>query len=116
MKMTPAPLILLLALLVAASPADPAKAKPQSRYSLVHGCYALKANGKPIAGAGHVRMQATALGSYLLYLPDRTFLAARDGAVGRATEPSPAADWVVKKSGKRLFTLTPKSGSGPVLK
>jgi hypothetical protein len=116
MKLTPAPLIVLLALLFAASPADAAKTKPQTRYSLVHGCYALKANGKALPGAGHVRMQATALGSYLLYLPDRTFLAAQDGAVAPASEPSPAADWTVKKSGKRLFTLTPKSGGGPTLK
>src|SRR3954468_18915458 len=114
MKMTPAPLLVLLALLVAASPAAAAKAKPQTRYSLVHGCYALKSGGKTLPGAGHVRMQATALGSYLLYLPDKTFLAAQDGKVAPATDPSPAADWVVK--GKGAFTLTPKSGTGPVLK
>src|SRR3954471_17378479 len=111
MKLTPAPLLVLLALLVAASPAQ--AAKQQTRYSLVHGCYALKSGGKAVPGGEHVRMQATALGSYLLYRPDRTFLAAQDGAVAPASDPSPAADWVVK--GKRIFTLTPKSGSGPVL-
>src|SRR3954452_21180565 len=112
MKLTPAPLLVLLALLVAAPPAQ--AAKQPTRYSLVHGCYALKASGKAVPGGEHVRMQATALGSYLLYRPDRTFLAAQDGSVAPASDPSPAADWVVK--GKRVFTLTPKSGSGPVLK
>ena len=117
MKMTRTPLLILLALLIGASPAE--AAKKQTRYSLAHGCYALKANGKTIPGAGHVRMQATALGSYLLYRPDRTFLAAQDGGVAPAADASPAADWTVKgkrRKGKRLFTLTPKSGAGPVLK
>src|SRR4051794_973071 len=107
------PLLLLLALLLVPSSALGAK-QPPKRYSLANGCFALKAGGKAIPGAEHIRMQATALGSYLLYRPDRTFLAAGNGAVAPASDPSPAADWVVK--GKRVFTLTPKSGSGPVLK
>src|SRR4051794_24691261 len=111
MKMTRAPLLVLLALLLV--PSNALAAKKLTRYSLVHGCYQLKAGGKAIPGAEHVRMQATALGSYLLYRPDRTFLAAQDGAVAPSTDPSPAADWVV--TGKRLFTLTPRSGGGPVL-
>src|SRR3954454_7426256 len=122
MKMTRAPLLVLIALLVAASPAQ--AARKQTRYSLVHGCYALKSGGKTIPGAGHIRMQATALGSYLLYRPHKNFLAAQGGGAGApcaaAREPSPAADWVVKGAkrvkGKRVFTLTPKSGGGPVLK
>src|SRR3954454_7708417 len=122
MKLTRAPLLVLLAILVSALPAHAAQAaKAQTRYSLVHGCYALKSGGKTIPGAGHIRMQATALGSYLLYRPDKTFLAAQNGGtVAAASEPSPAADWVVKGGkrvkGKRVFTLTPKSGGGPVLK
>src|SRR4051794_11035250 len=112
MKMTRAPLLVLLALLLV--PSNALAAKKLTRYSLVHGCYQLKAGGKAIPGAEHVRMQATALGSYLLYRPDRTFLAAQDGAVAPSTDPSPAADWVV--TGKRLFTFTAKSGAGPVLK
>jgi hypothetical protein len=112
MKLTRAPLLVLLALLIVPSSALAARAP--TRYSLVHGCYALTAGGKAIPGAGHVRMQATALGSYLLYRPDRTFLAAENGAVAPASAPSPAADWVVK--GKRVFTLTPRSGTGPALK
>ena len=58
----------------------------------MHGCYSLSAaNGRSLTGAEHVRMQATALGRYLLYLPDGTFLAAQDdGGVRPAAEPSPA--------------------------
>src|SRR4051812_23556138 len=83
-------------------------ASQPTRYSLVHGCYAL--SGVP--GAEHIRMQATGLGSYLLYTPDRTFLTARDdGSVSPASEPSPAADWTVVPAGAALFTLTPKSGT-----
>src|SRR4051812_10614360 len=91
-----------------------AAAKPaQTRYSLVHGCYSLtSANGRPLAGANQIRMQATALGRYLLYRPDRTFLAAQDdGGVSSSDAPSPAADWRVKKVGKRLFSLSPQSAS-----
>jgi hypothetical protein len=72
----------------------------QTRYSLVHGCYSLAG----VPGAQRVRMQATALGHYLLYRPDRTFVAARpDGSVGVDHRPSPAADWRVTGNGR--FTL-----------
>src|SRR4051812_13970754 len=108
-------LSMVVAAVLLASPMSAHAAKqPPTRYSLANGCFALKAGGKAIPGAEHIRMQATALGSYLLYRPDRTFLAAGDGAVAPAGDPSPAAGWGVK--GKRVFTLTPKSGSGPVLK
>ena len=109
-------ILVLVALLATASTAQ--AAKPQTRYSLVHGCYALKAaNGKTLAGAGHVRMQATTLGRYLLYRPDSTFLTAQaDGSVSPAGEPSPAADWTVKRAkGKGLFTLAPQSDKTRVL-
>lgn len=107
----------LVAVALLATPLAAQASKLPTRYSLVHGCYALTAaKGRPLAGAGHVRMQATALGRYLLYLPDRTFLAAQDdGSVSPASEPSPAADWRVKRAGRRLFTLTPQSASGRVL-
>jgi microsomal dipeptidase-like Zn-dependent dipeptidase len=107
----------LVALALLAAPAASWAAKPQTRYSLVHGCYALTAaNGKTVTGAEHVRMQATALGSYLLYRPDGTFLAAQaDGSVAPASAPSPAADWVVKPAGGGRFTLTPRSGGKAVL-
>src|SRR5437870_3190474 len=93
-------LVVAIALLAWPSAAAAAAAKPQTRYSLVHGCYALSsAAGRPLAGAAHVRMQATTLGRYLLYLPDRTFLAAQsDGSVSPAADPSPAADWAVERA------------------
>ena len=83
----------------------------QTRYSLVHGCYALQgANGQTLAGGDKIRMQATALGQYLLYRPDGTFLASQGGGgVAPAGEPSPAADWRVDQAGSG-FTLTPQSG------
>ena len=107
----------LTALALVATPASASAAQPPTRYSLVHGCYALSAaNGRSLTGAEHVRMQATALGRYLLYRPDSTFLAANDdGSVSPAGEPSPKADWRVAPAGKGLFTLTPQSASGRVL-
>jgi hypothetical protein len=110
--------LLLLALALLMTPvAAQAKAKPQTRYSLVHGCYALSsANGRPLAGAEHIRMQATTLGRYLLYRPDSTFLAAQaDGSVSPASDASPAADWRVARVGRGLFTLAPQSATGRVL-
>ena len=89
----------------------------QTRYSLVHGCYALKAaNGRALTAGAHARMQATALGRYLLYRPDGKFLAAEDnGTVKPADEPSPAADWTVRPAGANRFTLSPQSDKGKVL-
>ncbi len=52
-------------------------------------------------------MQATALGRYLLYDKDQGFLT----AAGRATAPSPAADFTVAEAGPGLFTLTAQDGS-----
>jgi hypothetical protein len=82
-------------------------AAAETRYSLQGGCYS--ASG--LAGAEQVRMQATDLGSYLLYRPDRSFVALVDGAPGVAAEPSPAADWTVAESTGDSFTLAPKSDS-----
>lgn len=81
----------ITALLAAALAAAPA-AHGQDRYALANGCYGLKsvargsfvvktADGGYRASAGSAddgerfRMQATALGSYLLYGRDRDFLA-----------------------------------------
>ncbi len=85
-----------------------ARAQTQTKYSFAGGCYA--ASGLP--GAESVRMQATALGSYLLYRPDRTFVALQDGAPGVATKPSPDADWTVEPATGGAFTLAPKSDPG----
>ena len=78
----------------------------ETRYSLQGGCWSLDG----LTGAEQVRMQATALGSYLLYRPDGTFVAAD----GIADAPSPAADWRAVEAGQERFVLTPVSGGGPV--
>lgn len=98
-------------------PTCAAAAGGPNRYSLQGGCYSLQdASGAPIAGAEQVRMQATDLGSYLLYRPDKTFLTARaGGALAPATSPSPAADFVVQDAGGVNFTIAPQSNPKQVL-
>ena len=105
--------VLVAALLVTSIPAQAA----ETRYSLAGGCYALQAQpGGAVAGAERVRMQATDLGSYLLYLPGRTVLAAQDdGSVAPADQPSPSADWVVSDAGGGSFTLAPLSAPSRAL-
>jgi microsomal dipeptidase-like Zn-dependent dipeptidase len=85
-------------MLVLAAPASAA----ETRYSLANGCFT--ASGVP--GAEAVRMQATALGRYLLYRPDGTYVS----STGVAAAPSPAADWKVEETGA-TFTLTPGTGA-----
>src|SRR5947208_2485183 len=97
----------VVALAVSAAPATARAADAPTRYSLAGGCYALSG----VVGGDHVRMQATALGRYLLYRPDRTFLASQDdGSVQPAATPSPAADWRVDDTGGGTFSLAPVSG------
>ena len=112
-----------------AAAAAPAKAPParslasatgeDRRYALANGCYALRSPSgfvaKDAAGysasagsadaAERFRMQATALGSYLLYGRDRDVMAANAlGAVAPAAKASPAADWRVDDAGE-AFTI-----------
>ena len=136
---------LLLVVLVAMG-AFAGDAQAQDRYSLAGGCYALKsaatgkfvakgADGRYRASAGSAgaaepfRMQATALGRYLLYGAQRDYMAAGSASplpepglplpvpglpvastaadgdpVKSAAAPSPAADWAVDGSGD-AFTL-----------
>ncbi len=76
---------------------------PESGYAMAGGCYSL--GGQPLT------FQATGLGSYLLYAPDRTFLAG-DGSGGAvwAAAPSPDSDWTVSKAGRGRFTFTLADG------
>jgi hypothetical protein len=63
-----------------------------------------------VPGGEQLRLQATTRGSYLLYRPDHTFLAARnDGSVGSDPQPSPAADWRATEAGGGTFTIAPAS-------
>ncbi|MEA2375382.1 MAG: hypothetical protein QOD53_1845, partial [Thermoleophilaceae bacterium] len=117
----PVPLAALaIALLAGAPAAAAAKQAPAAptRYSIANGCYGLHSPPAKTAahGAERLRMQATTLGSYLLYRPDRTFLAAReDGSVGSADQPSPAGDWRIAEAGGGTFTLSPASAPGQVM-
>ena len=95
---------------VAAVPASAARGT-QTRYSLAGGCFSLRsaATGRAGAGAGKLRLQATTLGRYLLYRPDRSFLAAGSGgSVAPAAAPSKSAEWIVRGAHNR-FTLSPNS-------
>jgi hypothetical protein len=87
----------------------PAAARPaQTRYSLVNGCYAVNSptSGTAIA-PGPFRMQAAALGIYLLYEPAGTYLVdAGAGALRTTSTPSTAAEWRVDGTAKQGFTLT----------
>src|SRR4051812_22301395 len=97
-----------------------------TRYSLVHGCYALKssATGKYVAKAASggyeasapglaqaegFRMQATDLGRYLLYTRARGFLTAESvplvAPVDAANGPSESGNWVVDQADS-AFRLT----------
>src|SRR6476619_4403977 len=103
--------------LTAATPVAGAWADAPTRYTLANGCYTLQSpSGQVVAGGDRVRMQATTLASYLLYRPDRTFLAAQgNGGVAPDQRPSPAADWRVKEAPGGAFTLSPASAPGRVL-
>ncbi len=91
----------LLPLLV---PAGAQAAGENDRYELVRGCFDLVGPGAP---QGPVRMQATRLGSYLLYTKDRQFVTAG----GVAATPSDAADFAVEGTNATGFTLTARDGA-----
>jgi microsomal dipeptidase-like Zn-dependent dipeptidase len=90
----------------------PPGAEPKSRYDLANGCYALKslaratyavhgadgtyaASSPNTAGAEPFFMKPTALGKYLFYARDRSFLAVSGSNVGSAAAPADAADWTI---------------------
>jgi len=107
--------------------APSASAAPPDRYSLVHGCWAVQsvASDRFVVRAGDgyaatagsagaaepFRLQATALGRYLLYGRDRTALSRRSDGVVLPQRPGPAGDWIVRASGD-AFTLQLLGGSG----
>lgn len=91
--------LLVLGVLLAAAPV----AQGAARHRLANGCFDVRAAGEPLAT--QVRMQATDLGAYLLYLPDGRYV----GAGGEPVDaPSPEADWTVRGRGR--FTLRSQAG------
>jgi hypothetical protein len=104
--------VALGALLVTGIGPSTAAAQTQTRYAIAGGCYNLvsAASGATAPGGTTLRFQASDLGRYLLYRQAGNFLAAGAGdTVGPASQPSPAADWVVEDAAAGGFTLSPKS-------
>jgi hypothetical protein len=121
--------------------APPAAAQAdEARYALAGGCYALRAqsparlvartptgaytaSAADIAGAERFRLQATALGSYLLYTRAADFMAAVPGViplvsperVGTRERASEKADWRVEDVGDGAFRLVLPGSGGRVL-
>jgi hypothetical protein len=95
----------------------PAAAKAPTRYSIAGGCYSLAPvrTGKSLAIASRQRLQATRLGSYMLFGRKKDFLAATGGSVERAAQPGPDADWRVEPAAAHSFRLSPASARGSVL-
>ena len=90
----------------------PSGAGAETRYSLAGTCKTLvsASSGASAPESGQLRMQATDLGSYLLYTVSGQFLAANaSNVVVPVGQPSPAADWVVEDAPGGAFTLSPKS-------
>jgi microsomal dipeptidase-like Zn-dependent dipeptidase len=107
----------------------PAASAAGDQYALVHGCYAVRAPGgtyvaadggayrataSTLAAATPFRLQATALGRYLLYGPDgRMPGVGLLNLIGAQATPGPSADWTVTPDGADGFRLTSsKNGSG----
>ena len=105
---------LVVALVLAGLSAVPATAEAADRFALANGCYAVTdVGGARVADS--VRMKASALGRYLLFRQDGSFVAARgDGRLGTAASPSPATDFEVQDAGGETFRLVPQSSGAPV--
>ncbi len=101
----------------------PPGATPQTRYDLANGCYALKAlpadtyavhgsdggytaSTTTLAQGEPFFMKPTALGKYLFYAHDRSFMAAESGAVTSDSAPSDAADWTVDTASPGVYTVS----------
>jgi hypothetical protein len=97
---------------------------PHDRYAMYNGCYALRsaANGRWLAGstpaftagamsaATPVYFKATEPGRYLLYGPQRTYLAQTGAAPAWAKAPSEAANWTVTEPAVDRFAFRLPSG------
>src|SRR5438270_7882052 len=84
------------------------RARTPTRYSLVHGCYALSLRGHAIAPkVGPFRMQPAALAVYLLYGRHNQYLADLGGGkIAGASAPRAATEWRVGGTARRGFKIT----------
>lgn len=106
----------------------PPGAVPETRYDLANGCYALKSAPNQTyavkasdgsysaiatkASAGEpFYMKPTALGKYLFYAKDKTFLAANGSNVGSAAAASDAADWTIDVDPNKNYTIKSESAN-----
>jgi hypothetical protein len=109
-------------ILPAASSAAP---RPTNRYTLANGCYQLRSsslnqlviqdNGRYAAGLGdngeRFRMEATGLGTYLLYGHNRDFLGVNaDHTISNHAAPSDATVWEVNTVPGGFSLVNPASG------
>ena len=99
--------VVLVALAGSAAPTA-ARRQPRhvalNRYSLAHGCYSVRSS--PAIPDGPFTMQPAALGVYLLYTPQSTYLTDQaGGSLAAAGTPSTAAEWQVGGNTRHGFTL-----------
>jgi hypothetical protein len=84
--------------------------QPSTRYSIVNGCYTVRsaATNAPIWATNEpVRMQAAALGVYLLYTPGGNYLVdTGGGTIATAGTPGNAAEWTLNGTAAQGFTIT----------
>ncbi|HET9104963.1 MAG TPA: Coagulation factor 5/8 type domain-containing protein [Solirubrobacteraceae bacterium] len=95
---------------VVANPRPAGTGTAASRYSLAHGCFALSSGGRSLAPSdAPYRMQATALGQYLIYGVHGDFLGA-----GAAPTSQPTSDtvWTVTGNPVRGYTMTNQGTGG----
>jgi hypothetical protein len=106
-------------------PATAAPGAPADRYALAGGCWAVQSpsGGGWVARAGDgftasageadaepFHLQATDLGSYLLFSADERFLAGSGSDVRAEAEPGEGADFVVDATGPDAYTLVLSDG------
>ena len=106
----------------AASSAPALRADPVTRYDMANGCYAIRsvasnrfiaqgstgdyaASATRLSAAEPFFMKPSALGKYLIYARNATFLTANASGVESAIAPSDAVIWVVNTTAQGHFTL-----------
>ncbi len=84
---------------------SPRFVKVKNRYALVHGCYYVQVRRGPRLGP--FRMQAAALGQYLLYGAAQSYLGS---GLQMTSSPGPSTVWAITGHGRRLTMTNSASG------